>query len=134
MARPRSTSTGDIQFNFEYQPSQKRAFRLVTRRGGEYVQLAAPQNLEIGGIRSGKTVGRLMYYVQNYCLKFPKCNILVLRRTFSELDAGAIQDFKTFEFHLVELPEGMGFLIDSQDLLRLCSRKHKVRLVDFNDP
>src|SRR5208282_5727481 len=49
-----------------------------------------------GGIRSGKTSGWLMYLVMHYCLQFSGCNVLVLRRTFKELEAGAISDFRTF--------------------------------------
>lgn len=37
-----------------------------------------------------------MFGVIEYCLKFSKCDILILRRTIPELDAGVIQDFKTF--------------------------------------
>lgn len=37
-----------------------------------------------------------MYFVMHYCLKWKNCNLLVLRRTFKELESGAIADFKTF--------------------------------------
>lgn len=90
------TSAEPIGIEFDYQPKQKAALRLVERNGGQYVELAARHVLEVGGQRSGKTLSKLMHGVQDYCLKFRKCNILVLRRTFPELDAGAIQDFKTF--------------------------------------
>ena len=56
----------------------------------------APECLSVGGIRSGKTSGWLMYLVINYCLAWEKCDILVLRRTFKELESGAIADFKAF--------------------------------------
>lgn len=88
-----------IRFSFKFQPSQLRLFHYVSRTGpngtGTYLQTIAPQCLEIGGIRSGKTSGKLLYYIQNHCLRFNHCDILVLRRTFPELDSGAIQDFKT---------------------------------------
>lgn len=87
---------GTVRFDFVYQAAQKRLLRTVQRGGGTYLQLAARQCLEVGGIRSGKTVGKLIFFVQNYCLKFPNCDILILRRTFPELEAGVIQDFKTF--------------------------------------
>lgn len=95
-AKRTSITSGPKDFSFTFQPAQTKLFRRVERNGGMYIQLAAPQTLEVGGIRSGKTVGRLMYYIQNHCLRFKRCDILVLRRTFSELDSGAIQDFKTF--------------------------------------
>lgn len=87
----------EIRIEFEFQEPQTRLFKWVTRGGGTYLQLAAPKCLEVGGQRSGKTQGKLMYGIQNYCLAFSHCDILVLRRTFPELDAGVVQDFK----HLV---------------------------------
>jgi hypothetical protein len=66
------------------------------RNGKVYVQPAAEQCLSTGGIRSGKTCGWLMYFVMHYCLQWNNCNLLVLRRTFKELESGAISDFKTF--------------------------------------
>ncbi len=95
---PKLTSGSDdpVEIKFGFQASQKRGLRYVNRKGGTYLELRAPQCLEIGGQRSGKTVGKLMFGIQNYCLRFTKCDILVLRRTFPELDAGVIQDFKTF--------------------------------------
>lgn len=59
---------------------------------GEYLRLRARQVLECGGIRSGKTLGKLIYGVQEYCLRYPHCDILVLRRTIKELDEGVIND------------------------------------------
>lgn len=53
-----------------------------------------PQQLHVGGIRSGKTAGRLMRGIIQYLLRYPKCNMLVLRRTFPELKAGPIEDFR----------------------------------------
>jgi hypothetical protein len=37
-----------------------------------------------------------MYFVMHYCLAYNHCDILVLRRTFKELESGAIADFKAF--------------------------------------
>lgn len=88
-------TTDPVAMKFRFQPAQTRLFKYVQRGAGTYIQLAAPQNLEIGGIRSGKTTGKFMYYVENYCMKYSHCDILVLRRTFAELDSGVIQDFKT---------------------------------------
>jgi hypothetical protein len=81
---------------FKHQPIQLELLREVSRNGGLYVQTAAKQCLSVGGIRSGKTTGALMFFVMYYCMKFDKCDILVLRRTFKELESGAIADFKTF--------------------------------------
>ena len=57
---------------------------------------SAPLRLSVGGVRSGKTTGALMFGMYEYTLKYAKCDILVLRRTFRELEAGAINDLKTF--------------------------------------
>ena len=56
----------------------------------------APKRLAVGGVRSGKTTGAIMYAILRYTLRFRKVDILVLRRTFRELEAGAISDLKTF--------------------------------------
>lgn len=56
----------------------------------------SPLRMAVGGVRSGKTTGALMFGVLRYCLRFEKCDILILRRTFRELEAGAITDLKTF--------------------------------------
>lgn len=80
---------------FAYQPAQTRLFRQVRKGAGMYTELVAPQVLEVGGQRSGKTMGKLKFGVENYCLKFGHCDMLVLRRKFSELESGVIQDFKT---------------------------------------
>lgn len=81
---------------FKHQPKQTELLQLVARNGGTYLQTRAPQCLSTGGIRSGKTTGVLMYFIQHYCMKFAGCDILVLRRTFKDLESGAIADFKTF--------------------------------------
>ena len=88
---------GEIDFDkiFRFQPKQTELLMNVDRNGHVYVQPAAEQNLSVGGIRSGKTCGWLMFFVLHYCLKWKNCNVLVLRRTFKELEAGAITDFKT---------------------------------------
>ena len=86
----------EIHINFAFEEPQTRLFQQVKRGTGTYLHLVAPQCLEVGGQRSGKTVGKLMYGILNYCLKFNRCDILVLRRTIPELDAGVIQDMKTF--------------------------------------
>lgn len=89
---------GTLNFNriFTFQPKQTELLRNVMRNGKVYVQPAAEQCLSTGGIRSGKTCGWLMYFVMHYCLQWKNCNLLVLRRTFKELESGAIADFKTF--------------------------------------
>jgi hypothetical protein len=91
-------ANGQIDFNkvFKLQTKQTELLRNVTRNGGFYVEPAAKQCLSVGGVRSGKTTGWLMFFVQHYCMKFKGCDILVLRRTFKELEGGAIKDFKTF--------------------------------------
>jgi hypothetical protein len=82
--------------NFAYQAAQKKLFHYVSRNGQMYLEMIAPQNLEVGGQRSGKTTSKLVFGVENYCLKYNHCDMLVLRRTFSELDSGVIQDFKNY--------------------------------------
>jgi len=86
----------EFKLSFQYQPKQKALFQYVSRNGGMYLQLKAPQCLEVGGIRSGKTNGKLVYGIENYCLKYKHCDMLVLRRTISELKSGAIEDFFKF--------------------------------------
>jgi hypothetical protein len=81
---------------FQFQPKQIELLRNVMRGGKIYMQPVTGQNLSVGGIRSGKTCGWLMFFVMHYCLAFKGCNLLVLRRTFKELENGAIADFKTF--------------------------------------
>jgi hypothetical protein len=89
------TEDGTIDLNkvFKFQPRQTELLRPAVRKGGKvFTEPVAPQCLSVGGIRGGKTLGWLMYAVMNYCLVFEKCDILVLRRTFTELDGGAIHD------------------------------------------
>ena len=91
-------SDGTLDFSklFKFQPKQTELIRPVSRDGVIYDMTVAPECLSVGGIRSGKTSGWLMYLVINYCLAWEKCDILVLRRTFKELESGAIADFKAF--------------------------------------
>lgn len=90
--------SGELDFSkiFKHQPKQTELLRNILRNGAPYVTPAAPQCLSTGGIRSGKTTGILMFFIQHYCMKYSGCDILVLRRTFKELESGAIADFKTF--------------------------------------
>lgn len=55
----------------------------------------APNRLLWGGIRSGKTFQALMVGLFSYALRFEKCDILVLRRNYSQLEAGGMKDFTT---------------------------------------
>ncbi len=96
--KPYLNADGTLNFDkiFRFQPKQTELMRNVMRNGKVYVQPAAEQCLSTGGIRSGKTCGWLMFFVMHYCLQWNNCNLLVLRRTFKELESGAISDFKTF--------------------------------------
>lgn len=67
-----------------------------TAKQEEIIRSPAPSKLAVGGIRSGKTLGALMYGIFGFCLKYSFCDILVLRRNYKELESGAILDFKTF--------------------------------------
>ena len=98
-ARPaylNADGTLDLSKIFQHQPKQTELLEVRTRDGVPYIMPIAPQCLSVGGFRSGKTVGWLMYLVMNYSLAYDCCDILVLRRTFKELEAGAIKDFLTF--------------------------------------
>ena len=88
--------TLDFDLIFKFQPKQTELLRNVMRGSKMYTQPVAQQCLSVGGIRSGKTAGWLMFLTMHYALQFSGCNVLVLRRTFKELEAGAISDFKTF--------------------------------------
>ena len=89
---------GTLDFTkiFVHNAKQTELLQMRTRDGFPYIMTKAPQCLSVGGFRSGKTVGWLMYLVMNYCLAYENCDILVLRRTFKELESGAIKDFQTF--------------------------------------
>ena len=86
----------DLSKIFKLQAKQTELLEIRTRDGIPYIMPISPQCLSVGGFRSGKTVGWLMYFIENYCLAYGCCDILVLRRTFKELEAGAIKDFQTF--------------------------------------
>jgi len=88
--------TLDLSKIFEFQAKQTELLQVRTRDGVPYIMPIAPQCLSVGGFRSGKTVGILMYFVMNYCLAFECCDILILRRTFKELESGCIKDALTF--------------------------------------
>lgn len=88
--------TLEISKIFKHQPKQTELLQIRTRDGIPYIMTIAPQCMSVGGFRSGKTVGWLMYLVMNYTLAYDNCDILVLRRTFKELESGAIKDFLTF--------------------------------------
>jgi hypothetical protein len=87
----------EVKIEFQFQESQTRLLHRVTGANGKgsYIVLKAPQCLEVGGQRSGKTTGKLMHGILEYCLKFNYCDMLVLRRTIPELDT-IIQDMITF--------------------------------------
>ena len=89
---------GTLDFTkiFTHNAKQTELLQVRTRDGFPYIMTRAPQCLSVGGFRSGKTVGWLMYLVMNYSLAYDNCDILVLRRTFKELESGAIKDFQTF--------------------------------------
>src|SRR5271166_4266554 len=99
------SADGTIDFSkiFQFQPAQTALLRNVLRNGKIYVQPVAPQCLSVGGIRGGKTLGWLLYAALHYCLAFKGCDILVLRRTFKELDSGAIHDATCGKFIPKEL-------------------------------
>jgi hypothetical protein len=65
-----------------------------TDKQREIETLIASQRVLRGGIRSGKTAGAIMHDVQYGLLRYPKCNMLVVRKTFAELKAGPIEDFR----------------------------------------
>jgi hypothetical protein len=65
-----------------------------TPRQMEGVASPAPMFLDVGGIRSGKTAGALLEGVIRYLLRYPFCNMLVVRKTFPELKAGPMEDFR----------------------------------------
>ena len=88
--------TVDIAKAWTFQPKQQELHRDIVINGNTYRTLAAAQCLLVGGMRGGKTTGALMFGVINFCLAFSYCDILVLRRTFKELESGAIADMKAF--------------------------------------
>lgn len=65
-------------------------------KADELINHPATQKLAVGGTGSGKTSNMLMHAVIDYALRFPKCDILCLRRTFADLEKGLIKDFKEY--------------------------------------
>jgi|HubBroStandDraft_4_1064222.scaffolds.fasta_scaffold03228_3 hypothetical protein len=86
--------------NFNFEAKQK-----------ALIYSSASERLAVGGVRSGKTTGALMFGVNYYCLRYRSCDMLVLRRTFPELEAGAITDLKTFAVN----PEDQSLQFDWND-------------------
>lgn len=95
---------GKLDFSklFSPQPKQIELIREYELNGGTYRTLVAPQCMSVGGYRSGKTQGALWFGINEFILKFAHCDILVLRRTFKDLEQGAISDLKAL------LPETLG--------------------------
>ena len=56
----------------------------------------APNKLAVGGTGSGKSANMLMHGVIDYAMRWEGCNILVMRRTYPELEKGLIADFKGY--------------------------------------
>jgi hypothetical protein len=67
---------------------------IPTEKQAQIALLTATQRLLVGGIRSGKTAGAIMNDLQYGLLRYPKSNALCLRKTFPELKAGPIEDFR----------------------------------------
>lgn len=98
----RADGTLDLQKLFKETPKQLELLVEEVLNGVSYTTLRAPQCLSVGGARSGKTQGALWFGITNYVMKFNGCDILVLRRTFKELENGAIADLKAI------IPENLG--------------------------
>jgi len=49
-----------------------------------------------GGAKGGGKTAALVWEAISTCLRIPKCNVLILRRTFPQLDAGALSYFIKF--------------------------------------
>src|ERR1035437_9857487 len=73
--------TIDLGKIFKLQAKQTELLEVRTRDGVPYIMPIAPQCLSVGGFRSGKTVGWLMYLVMNYCLAYENCDILDRKST-----------------------------------------------------
>lgn len=80
---PKGTVGVDIASAWDPTPKQQEAARC-----------RAPMVVHVGAIRTGKTAGGIMNYVEHGLMRYPHCNMLVLRRTFPELQSGAIEDFR----------------------------------------
>lgn len=62
----------------------------------QLIESKAPRKLAVGGTGSGKSAGVLYHIVVDYCLRWNKCDVLCLRKTFPDLERGLISDFKTY--------------------------------------
>lgn len=62
----------------------------------EIINHKASQKLAVGGTGSGKTSNMVMHAIIDYVLRYPKCDVLFLRRTFADLEKGLIKDFKEY--------------------------------------
>lgn len=78
-------SDGTVNLRDKFTPTPKQ---------DEGNRMPNPQQLHVGGIRSGKTAGRIMLGEEQGLLRYPFSNMLVLRRTFPELKSGPIEDFR----------------------------------------
>lgn len=67
----------------------------LSEKQGEIYGCGKPYRMGVGGIRSGKTWAALLYGLYEYCLSYAGCDVLVLRRTFRQLDSGVVRDFRT---------------------------------------
>ena len=65
-----------------------------TDKQREIGTLTATQRVLRGGIRSGKTAGAIMHDLQYGLLRYPKSQMLIIRKTFAELKSGPIEDFR----------------------------------------
>ena len=96
----------------------------------ELCNATAPNRLAIGGIRSGKTAGAIMYGVMHFLLPFPGCAAIAMRRTMPELKEGAIADFQThvpkelYSFVSNPIPTAT-FFNGSKMVFRMCANPHK---------
>jgi hypothetical protein len=62
----------------------------------ELINSPAPRKMAVGGTGSGKSAGILYHLVCDYALRYTKCDVLCLRKTFPDLERGLISDFKTY--------------------------------------
>jgi hypothetical protein len=62
----------------------------------QLIDSRAPRKMAVGGTGSGKSAGILYHLVVDYGLRWTKCDVLCLRKTFPDLERGLISDFKTY--------------------------------------
>jgi Phage terminase large subunit len=62
----------------------------------QLIDSPSPRKMAVGGTGSGKSAGILYHLVCDYALRWNKCDILCLRKTFPDLERGLISDFKTY--------------------------------------